>query len=690
MLKSLKLKAESFDHWVNRVKDALDPNTPKTMNLADLKALLNEADGKKFPKSDLLQTLTAAVEDAEKCSSVIQQLDLNKIRTRTRNSADTKYKLTVEELTLFCEEIDSLACLLDEAKSIRDLLEQTKKFEMESERLLRLPLAECPLQEVKSCIAHGNGLCIELPNLKRTCNREKQVEWFRDVVAYKKKTDYLSLESIKSLIQQGLDLVPHVEMEAELSQLQFILEQSEEWEEKVGSILKSKDSTVLIQVDKLLKEASKIKCYLPSEGHLYDSMKKARDWLRLLEEMNSAEYYPYFNAMEDLIKRGRALALHLVEVDRMNEYLVLATNWKEKTCKVFLRKNSAVNLMEALSPRIHFPANAGKATKAKKTDDEICLTNTMDPVAVVALFKDAEDTEMDMIKVLRSINKEKSLDPNDGRTFCVCNKPLHGVMMQCELCKDWYHSNCVQLPKISTTKYKGNLTSVSLHLGFKDCKYLCPNCFRTKRPRLDVILSLLMSLQKLYVRVPEGEALQCLTERAMNWQDRARQLLQQPELEAAKNKLSLFTQKYMQVASKQQQQLRAEKNTSRPVIKDTDIEMTHFDGEQESIEKDEEIKADEPSTETNSMTASSSPTEDLNSNDEQMMGEHAYSLHLPKVDTNEFILKLNPEIRKQMEDLLMEGDLLEVHLDETFCLWKLFQASRDPEKEPILLDFDVS
>ena len=36
--------------------------------------------------------------------------------------------------------------------------------------------------------------------------------------------------------------------------------------------------------------------------------------------------------------------------------------------------------------------------------------------------------------------------------------------------------------------------------------------------RLETILSLLVSLQKLTVRLPEGEALQCLTERAMAWQ----------------------------------------------------------------------------------------------------------------------------------------------------------------------------
>lgn len=54
---------------------------------------------------------------------------------------------------------------------------------------------------------------------------------------------------------------------------------------------------------------------------------------------------------------------------------------------------------------------------------------------------------------------------------------------------------------------------------------MCPCCLRTQRPPLDVILNLLMALQRLPVRLAEGEALQCLTERAMAWQDGAKALL---------------------------------------------------------------------------------------------------------------------------------------------------------------------
>ena len=73
----------------------------------------------------------------------------------------------------------------------------------------------------------------------------------------------------------------------------------------------------------------------------------------------------------------------------------------------------------------------------------------------------------------------------------------------------YFTANCVPLSK---TLYKGKSP------GPKDMKFLCPCCLRSRRPRLETILALLVSLQKSPIRLPEGEALQCLTERAMNWQ----------------------------------------------------------------------------------------------------------------------------------------------------------------------------
>ena len=53
------------------------------------------------------------------------------------------------------------------------------------------------------------------------------------------------------------------------------------------------------------------------------------------------------------------------------------------------------------------------------------------------------------------------------------------------------------------------------------------------------------------MRLPEGEALQCLTERAMAWQDKARQALATEELSSALEKLSVLSQKMVEQAARE-------------------------------------------------------------------------------------------------------------------------------------------
>ena len=65
---------------------------------------------------------------------------------------------------------------------------------------------------------------------------------------------------------------------------------------------------------------------------------------------------------------------------------------------------------------------------------------------------------------------------------------------------------------------------------------------RSRRPRLETILALLVALQRLPVRLPEGEALQCLTERAIVWQGRARQALASEDVTALLGQLGELRQ----------------------------------------------------------------------------------------------------------------------------------------------------
>jgi len=127
---------------------------------------------------------------------------------------------------------------------------------------------------------------------------------------------------------------------------------------------------------------------------------------------------------------------------------------------------------------------------------------------------------MEAFANLRAANESKLLPTADCMDLkvCVCQKAPMGAMSQCELCRNAFHSVCVRDPSDSCETQP----------------WLCPQCQRSEKPPLNKAVSLLASLRRIGVRLPEGEALHYLVERTVNWQQRAQEISQYfnlPELE---------------------------------------------------------------------------------------------------------------------------------------------------------------
>lgn len=80
------------------------------------------------------------------------------MRTRTRQTAESKYKLTIEELTLFYEEVENLCCILKETETIKELIEKVKDFQNEAKKLLDLETADSSALE--KCIDTGEFIIV--------------------------------------------------------------------------------------------------------------------------------------------------------------------------------------------------------------------------------------------------------------------------------------------------------------------------------------------------------------------------------------------------------------------------------------------------------------------------------------------------------------------------------------------------
>lgn len=557
MLKKLKVKAESFENWLSKVRDVLDPNTPTTITLEELQELAQEAETKKFPSSVLLERLNSAVLEAEKCVTVIQQLDINKMRTRTRNSCDSaKYKLTLDELEMFVQEIDNLCCVIQEGQSVRELQKYGKEFVEAANKLLAQPINKVKEDQMEKLVEEGAYLCIELPEIKELKYRLQQVNWYNRVRELRDAKEKIPLAEIQKMMKEGISITPDAVIEKELVELQEIVLAIEDWETVAQKCFESGTQHELPEIELLLERAEEIEGDLPSKAALKDAVKKAKEWLQTVEILQANENYPYFHTLENVVNRGKHIPFQLEELKRMEEHLKSAHIWKERTSRTFLKKQTSFTLMDVLSPRVE-AVMVGSKLKKKSLEEQ--FTEDMGPVQMVNAFKNAEEKEIRDMRELRKINMEKN--PQEDK-YCVCKRKFQGNMYHCQLCKDWFHEGCVPVPKSTVRPRTSNVnsspspsSSTNLHTTTtyvpqlnvrekdREAKYLCQSCMRSRRPRLETILSLLVSLQRLPIRLPEGEALQCLTERAMNWQDRARQAFAMEDVASALAALSIISQK---------------------------------------------------------------------------------------------------------------------------------------------------
>ena len=341
-----------------------------------------------------------------------------------------------------------------------------------------------------------------------------------------------------------------------------------------------------------------------------------------------------------------------------------------------------------------------KKDKDREKEKEIIDLSELDdfidrkPAEQSVVFRAAKQKELIEMRELRKRNLARFDDLNalqpENRQFCVCRKAADGYMLQCELCKEWFHSTCVPLPR--TPASKGSTKNAVYHETSRTLKYLCPLCHRSRRPRLETILSLLVSLQKLPVRLAEGEALQFLTQRAMNWQDRVRQLLLGGNVAKVLEKIKL------EETVKQEPNSDGLTTPPPPITTSTLLQQNMAMTITAQTQKTNlAYQGGYPQAPGNTSTTSCSESTGM---EIDVVGNTAQEEHKGVLDgtegnkgtvnDSEGELKLSQLELEEVNEYMMEGDLLEVTLDETETLWKILACQRKPTEHKIQVSLSCS
>lgn len=657
MLLRLKRRADSFDNWATEVKRALDPSDPR-VDVSELKYLVTTAEQSQFPDCDLFQQLKAAVAEAERCASVALQLVSRKHRTRPHSGADTapSTRLSLDELQGFMQQLQNLPCVVREADLVQELMTHVESFQCEAQKVIQSSTTD--VTRLQQLLDNGHTLDVDLPEIPKLKQELRLAKWLEQVNATLVNTEEVSFDTLQDLLETGNSLPQKKAIEKAVGELRALVSLGERWEEKAKLCLQARPRHVMATVEAIIQEASRVPLYLPNVSALKEALRKAREWSDKVDQVQNDDYYPYLDVLESLVMRGRPIPVRLEQLPQMESQVAAARAWRDRAARTFLKKNSTTCLLEILSPRKDVglykacpkPRKKREKEKEKEKEKEIIIDLVAlddyigrDPALQIAEFRETERKEIEAMRQLREANIQRQKEEDNKRKlgeslegqYCICRRGPDGFMLQCELCKEWYHSSCVPLPR--TQGGKAMSKSTAAMEAAKELKYLCPLCLRSRRPRLETILSLLVSLQKLPVRLPEGEALQFLTERAMNWQDRSRQYL------ADENVVSLLAA-ISRNSTSWPQGVSAENLSASAAL----LRLAQGGPQEEDTSK---------------LASSDVLVTDAN---------------IPS--PAEVRPTLSEEKRRQAEVLMMEGDLLEVSLDEIEQLWKVLLSQKNREE----------
>uniref|UniRef100_A0A7R9CXW3 [histone H3]-trimethyl-L-lysine(4) demethylase n=1 Tax=Timema poppense TaxID=170557 RepID=A0A7R9CXW3_TIMPO len=715
MLQKLKFYAESFDKWSENIRNALSHKYQQKVTLSRLKELFQEAEEKNFPEeSSLMNSIRLIIEKGEKYSNVAQKI-LNRRACASNDKVDCTTKLTVEEVTRFYEEIEDLAVLITERDEVKDLVENVKAFEKMAEELLSKDNPQN--EELKQCIEAELALnaVIHLTDISKLKELWEKSNWFENIRNLEESTSNIKLETLQRLVNIGVSLPTNKNVEKHLVNLKDLLSKVEEVEQRANSLLTQEYRVQTSDIQDVLEAAKKVSCVTPSVTELQNALEKGNEWSMRVKKIFSTETYPTLLTVESLVEEGKGMCVVLKLLPVLGAEITTAKMWLGRVSRVFLRKDSSYTLLEILLPRSEFGACVLKRKKLRGHDNcsscSVSVINKLfferdpDPSEITAIIREAEIQEIAAMKALRIKNTLKLKTDSSNSRYCICRRRSSGFMLQCELCKDMFHTTCLHLSKKQM-------------LGEDSSKFLCPFCLRSRRPDIQTIVSLLKSLSKLQVKIPEGEALQCLAERVAKWQQRINETLTLEEVTLALKKVSEVSEKPMKsMCSENLKEGDSENSQLSQAVKDVSSSenniSTHFIDPQlepnvselattaglgtitvketqaskkpslSNVEQESDSSSPRDKTEReNTVSTVFRSTVELDvvsgSGDKFNIpsGDKNVSLKLSNNTTSQLVISLSAETSLHLEKLMMEADLMEVSLDDNDKIWKILKHTK--------------
>ncbi|KAM7216436.1 Lid2 complex component lid2 [Rhypophila decipiens] len=463
-------KAHLPEAWEEKYQKLLDEDA--VMPLKAMRALLSE--GEKIPYE--LPSLPAVRSFVDSCNHWVEEAANYTVRKQqNRRKSEKTWQITTRKSVGNAAQaqkeremrnVSNIDRLLVEAAQIgfdcpeivqlQERAEAIKAFQLNAGRIIKSKGEAHEVDILEELLEEGQSFNIDMPELEDLARRLDQARWYDKAKA--KKRVMISLEEVQELINEGkrLDIEPYDDL---IRHYEAQLSQGMTWEKKALELINA-ESVHYPQLQALSNQAQEN--FLPVSAETLASvdqiLHKQREAHRQIVDLNerskSADYHkrPKYSEVAEIMKKVEELqakpqgTLDLEKEQKRHE------DWMRKGKKLFGKTNAPLHILKSHMEYV--------------LDRNVDCFNIEQDRPRGPAEPSSREQSPDGASRLHSNSWE---DPSRGDVFCICRRPEQGMMIECEMCHEWYHGKCL---KIARGKVKD------------EDKYTCPICdWRVKIPR---------------------------------------------------------------------------------------------------------------------------------------------------------------------------------------------------------------
>ncbi|KAI4118291.1 MAG: hypothetical protein LQ345_001635 [Seirophora villosa] len=390
-----------------------------------------------------------------------------------------KLLAAAEEISFDCPEITTLT---ERSENIAD-------FQRDARAALKNPGLQST-QEFEELVERGKGFNVEIPEIERLDQVVQQMKWTDK--ARELRGQFQTLEDVAELITRAGEIaIPeHSDLLLYYKEQQS---QGELWEAKAKELI-SVESVHYQQLEALSTQAGSLPVSKQTLAAVDAILAKQREAHRQIQDMydksRNADFRtrPKYKAVRDVLDGLSELNSKPTGTIDLEKEIKRHEDWMRKGKKLFGKANAPLHILQM---HMNYVAEHNR----------FCF-DLQDKPRLPVEPSSREHTPVDSQEVDSQRERE---------VFCMCRQPEAGLMIECEVCHEWYHGKCL---KIARGKFK------------EDDKYTCPICdWRVKiprdaaRPKLEELQEWQQEITSLPFQPEEEDTLQEIIQNGAKFKD---------------------------------------------------------------------------------------------------------------------------------------------------------------------------